>query len=268
LIVVDKCRVLCESIRSEYGEEIVAIRHDVDNIYGIYRPYRFPKMVKAINYGFLALLSLSPRLRYIVPYYMEHMPILLDIEERYGARATYFFRPVTLPKRSLLRELKSRGHELAYHSDRNDSYETWLHDLRYVEKALGEKVYGVAKHGYSIVRSGGYQSIETIIDYASRAGLKYVGAGVRSGLSPEGRGPPFKTSNVWVFRHHITLKFTPFPKLKQYLDRCVPMILIHPEDIFIPGENEKLEYILSKRKGVTLIDIISTIEKLESELGF
>jgi hypothetical protein len=125
---------LCDELLSELGEDVVILRHDVDNIYGIYRPGKTTKLLKMVNYGFMALLGIVSQLRYFIPGYEEHIPPLLDIERAYDARATFFFRPITVPQQDLLSKLKIEGHELAYHSDRNNSFEEWYKDLKYVEK--------------------------------------------------------------------------------------------------------------------------------------
>ena len=252
---------ICNNITSEFGEDIVVIRHDVDNIYGIYRSYRFPKLVKAFNYSFMSIISISSSFRYLVPFYLEHIPIVMDIEKHYSATATYFFRPITVPRKNLVKELKSRGHELAYHSDRNMNYKVWFNDLKFVEKKLDTKVQGFTKHGYSIIRSGGLLPLEILIEYANKAELKYIGIG----LNQPTTGLPHKINNIWVFDHEITLKFTPWNKLKEYIKNCIPLILVHPEDLFIPGEMDKFEYILSKKKGVSIIKFLKIFEKIINE---
>ena len=246
---------------TELGERVVIIRHDVDNIYGIYRPLRFGNIFKAVNYGFLALLSVTPKLRYFVPFYEEHIPFLLDIEKKYGARATYFFRTVTIPRIRLLNSLKGFQHEIGYHSDRNYSYEVWFKDLKYIEKEVDVRIRGFTRHGYSIIRGGGGVPYEKLVDYASRAGLEYVAKGEGPGKC----GLPYVDKGVWMFKHGITLKFTPLKYLRAYLEKCLPLVLIHPEDIFIPGEIEKIEYMLTKNKGVSVIEVIRVLDKIAKE---
>lgn len=240
---------------------MVILRHDVDNIYGIYRPGKKAKIIKALNYGSLALLTLTPKLRYIIPYYEEHILELLDLEKAYGAQATYFFRTITIPQPKLLNTLKTRGHEIAYHSDRNKNFHEWYRDLKYIEKTLHVKIKGFTKHGHSIIRDGGPWNEEKFIEYAVKAKLKYLA----QGENHEEWEIPHKIKEIWVFGHHITLKKTSVNHVKKYLNRCLPMILVHPEDIFIPGEKRKLEYILSHRKGVPVIKVIELLEKITSE---
>ncbi len=257
---------LCQELLSEIGEKVVILRHDVDNIYGIYRPRRGAKVVKALNYGLLALLSLAPRLRYAIPYYEEHVEEIIDLEKAYGARATYFFRVVTLPKPRLLNTLKALGHEVAYHSDRNRSFHEWFEDLKYVEKELRVlKVKGFTKHGHSIIRDGGPWNEDKFVEYAAKAKLKYLAQG-------EGHMEwelPRRIRGVWVFGHHVTLKKVSLKHAIRYIEtRCLPMVLAHPEDVLIPGEKEKLEHILSRRRGISVITAINSIEKLLNELRF
>lgn len=255
---------LHEEIESEVGERIVVLRHDVDNIYGIYRPGFRQKIVKPINYALLALMTLSVKLRYLIPFYENHIQELLDVESKYGAKASYFFRVITLPRQSLLRKLIAEGHEIGYHSDRNSSFHQWFGDLKTLERELNVHIHGFTKHGHSLVRDGGIVEEDLLINYASKAKLLYFA----QGEGHEDWNLPKKINNVWVFGHHITLKKASIENVRKYLERCIPLILIHPEDIFIKGERAKLEYVLANRKGISVINLIRIINKISGEESY
>ena len=55
--------------------------------------------------------------------------------------------------------------------------------------------------------------------------------------------------------------------LKNYLNkRLVPLILIHPEDIFVKGVLKKFEYVLSHGKCITIQSFIEVLEKCLREV--
>ncbi len=254
-------KMIVEDLQGEFGEKILLIRHDVDNIFDIYSP-NSSKFKKFLNY--LAILSFSKYgfLRSILPGYLHHLWDVLDVEVKYDVKATFFFRVVTAPTMNLRDALITRGHEIAYHSDRNSRFEDFLLDLKYLERAVKITVKGFTKHGFSPVRSGGMWNEKLFISYGVNAGLKYLAQG--SG-HPDWEVPR-KVKGLWVFGHHITLKKISLASAEKYVRaRALPLILVHPEDLFIKGEMEKFENVVSRGKCVTFIELIRVLEKLLRE---
>jgi len=248
---------------SELGERVVILRYDVDNVLSVYKPGTFNKLIKILNLSMeLAMLS-TVKFRYVFPLYEEHLLELLDIEKEYNAHGTFFFRVITLPTPKILNTIFSQGDEIGYHSDRNKNFETWYKDLIEIEKHLGVKVLGYTKHGISKVRSGGAWNERKFIAFAKLANLKYFAQGTGH---PEWELPR-RVKGVWVFGHHVTLKHASWSDVARYVkNRCLPMLLMHPEDLGVPGVKEKLEFVLSERKGVKVIEVIKALEKLTTEL--
>ncbi len=253
-----------ELIRSEFNEDIVLVRHDVDNIYPIYGKGTYKRLLLLLNYALLSIQCLNTGFRHLIPKYEYHIHELIDLEKMYGARATYFFRLITAPKPELVSKLKILGHEIAYHSDRNYSYRVWLSDLRRLESLVNTSIKGFTKHGHSPIRDGGDWYEPKFINYASRAGLKYLAQGEDH---PDWEIPRI-INNVWVFGHHITLRKTSMDTVKKYLSsRYVPMILLHPEDLDDNDVRTKFEYVITKKRGVSFSLFLSVLERVISDLG-
>ena len=250
-----------EELLKEYlaslSEKTILIRHDVDNIYLIYSGSIKGKVKKVLNYLYLTIPT-NVSLRFTIPGYLENVKLALDIERTYSARATYFFRATTVPKGKLLSEIKSYGHEIAYHADRDYSYSTFYSDLKLLERLTDTKIQGYTKHGFSPVRSGAPWDERRLIKFGIKARLKYFAQG-------EGHYEweyPRRINSLWVFGHHITLKKVKLEEAKKYIEsRDLPLILIHPEDLSIPGEREKFEYILTLGRVKPIIEVINEIEK-------
>ncbi len=256
--------VICEELLSMYGERIVLLRHDVDNVYAIYGGGNRAKVAlkKLLNYALLGLACADYRINYLIPRGFDSVFFTLDLEKTYDCKATWFFRAITVPPRRVVLKLKLAGHEIAYHSDRNWSYKLFLEDLRLVEKATQTSIRGFTKHGLSPVRSGGAYPIKIMMLYGIKARLKYFAQG--EGF-PHWRVPR-RISGLWVFGHHITLKKTPLIRIRKYItSEPLPLVLIHPEDLVIPGETVKLEYIASKARCTSVWDVVEKLERIWME---
>ncbi len=245
------------------SDKLILIRHDVDNsfnIYGCMRPL-VKKIKKVANYS---ILLIRPFIRIVdyIPNFLETIEYVVDIERDYNALATYFFRVPTAPSKKIVKQLLGKGHEIAYHSDRNDSFQNFYSDLKILEKITGIRIYGFTKHGHSPVRDGGPWNEEKFILYGIKAKLKYLAQG---SSHPEWQLPK-KIGNLWVFGHHITLKKTSLKKAKEYIKtKKLPVILVHPEDLYISGEREKFEEILCMGKCIPFIKLINRLEGKKHE---
>ena len=241
------------------------LRHDVDNPYNIFDKRCIMRKINIyLNYISLKYDIFSSLLRVLDLTYLSHLWFLLDLESKYNARATFFFRTVTIPTRSIKRRLVLDGHEIAYHSDRNYSFSTFLDDLKLIERKVRVKIVGFTKHGYSCVRDGGPWIESKFISYGIKANLKYLAQG-------EGHSnwilPRKVNGKLWLFGHHITLKKSDITSILDYLQRQpLPMILVHPEDLFISDEEtEKFEELLSRFRGVSIREVIDILNKLIEE---
>jgi len=256
----EKYKRLCDEILAEIGEKFVIIRHDIDNIYAIYRSNKLlSTILKAVNYSLLLVISYAHKIRYIIPYYEIHISEVVELEKAYGATATFFVRPITIPRRKLVRKLKANGHEIAYHSDRNYNFDVWYSDLKFIERETSTVIKGFTKHGISPVRGDSSWNEERLIEYGSSAKLKYFAQG-------EGHPDwivPRKIKGIWVFGHHVTIERVNDRMLVNYLNsQCAPMILMHPEYIGLKSIRSRFENVITSRRGISVIKFISVLEKL------
>lgn len=256
-------REIGEVIFSEFNEKVILIRHDVDNLFDIYGKGFSKRVKKAINYAFIGISSVSIAAVSLLPIRLDHLWEVLDLERTYNAQATYFFRTITMPSPKLCKVLLEEGHEIAYHSDRNRIFEEFYKDLKMIENKLGVTIHGFTKHGYAPLGSGGPWIKEKFIGYGLKAGLKYFAQGVGN---PEWGLPRLINKKLWYFGHHITLKKCKSEEVERYIkNRVLPLILVHPEDLFIEGEREKFERIFSLGRAITIIELVTLLEKIIGE---
>ncbi len=254
---------LGEVIFSEFNEKVILIRHDVDNLLDIYGEGVSRRIKKVINHVFIGISSVNIDVVSLLPARLNHLWEVLDLEKAYDAQTSYFFRTITTPSPELYRVLLERKHEVAYHSDRNHTFKEFYKDLKRIENKLRVTIYGFTKHGYAPLRSGGPWVREKFIGYGLKAGLKYLAQGVGN---PEWELPRLINKKLWYFGHHVTLKKSRMKEVERYIkNRTLPLILIHPEDLFIKGEREKFERVLSLGRAITIINLITLLEKIIGE---
>jgi len=74
---------------------------------------------------------------------------------------------------------------------------------------------------------------------------------------------PKKSKRLMGFGHHRTLKKVKPREIKEYVSQeSLPLILVHPEDLSIPGEKEKFEETLTLGRVKPIIEVVLEIEKL------
>jgi len=241
----------------ELPEKLIVLRHDVDNIWSIYKRGFSGKVTKVLNYGFMLIPSIT--VRHMLPNYLDTVLELIDLEKDYGATSTFFFRTCTSPNKRVLTEVIKHGCEVGYHSDRNASFKEFYNDLVTLKRIVGHEILGFTKHGYSPVRSGGPWDETKFIEYGVKAGLKYLAQGEGH---PRWKYP--KTiRGLIVFGHHITLKKCSTIEVREYVKgRECPLVLVHPEDLSIPGVKSMFEEMLTMGRGVSVVDFLRFIRLL------
>ena len=241
------------------SEKLIVLRHDVDNIWSIYKSGIKGRGMKILNYSLM--LFPSTTIRQLLPNYLDTVLELVDLEKDYGATSTFFFRVCTAPTKRILNELLKSNCEIGYHSDRNRSFEEFYRDLLALKRMVGYEIFGFTKHGYSPVRSGGPWDEAKFIEYGVKAKLKYLAQGEGH---PDWEYPKV-IRGLLVFGHHITLKKCSKEQVKEYVERRkVPLILVHPEDLSIPGIKEMFEELLTMGRGVSVINFLSYADLLQS----
>jgi peptidoglycan/xylan/chitin deacetylase (PgdA/CDA1 family) len=206
----------------------------------------------------ICLLYANLPLKKKIPGYLEALQDLLQLEHDHQARATFFFRTVTCPTRDILKTLHGDGHEIAYHADRIATFQDFDKDLSFIEQETCQRghVRGFTKHGYARFRSGGAWDEGKMIQFAKMAGLKYIAQGVRH----LDWSLPRVIDGVCVFGHHRTVKDCGLDEMLHYIDSSdMPLLLLHPEDLFIDGVKEKFVKILKFAQAIPVIDAIRLV---------
>lgn len=234
------------------GDRIFILRHDVDSPF-VYRKNVFKKLANRIYLS-------DPDLpgRKFLPGYHEALKTILDIEKQFDARASFFFRTVTCPAPDMVRRLIAEGHEIAYHADRIATFEEFSEDLTSLRQKTDCAIDGFTKHGYAKVRSGGHWNERKMVEYAKLANLKYLA----QGEDHEDIDRPQVVDGVYVLGHHMTVKDRGLDEMQRYIEshEC-PMLMIHPEDLYIEGVRDKFVKILGTAKAIPVGAALKLIAK-------
>lgn len=232
--------------------KIVILRHDVDSPF----VYRKNFLKKALNRIYLSNSELPGKS--IMPGYLEALNYLLELEAKFQAPGTFFFRTVTCPSSEIVRKMLAQKHEIAFHADRIDLFENFQNDLNKLQESMNLKIDGFSKHGFAKVRSGGSWDENRMIRYANLAKLKYLAQGVDH---PDWEEPKL-IDGVFIFGHHKTIKDTDFDDLVSYVkSKKWPMLMLHPEDLFIKGVEEKFLKILQFVKTITVKESLKLVSQ-------
>ncbi|RLI55688.1 MAG: hypothetical protein DRP09_09120 [Candidatus Thorarchaeota archaeon] len=147
----------------------LALRIDVDNPFGYATRFRRQLNRLSINYG------LIPRMTRLG--YLDNAISLSKWLHVRSIQATWFFRTVTCPTRSLLPLFTGAGDQINLHAERTSSVEDFQREIAEWEKLCGNKVTGFSKHGsgklkLSRMHDSKYEP-STLVEYARQLGLKY-----------------------------------------------------------------------------------------------
>jgi len=228
------------------------LRHDVDS------PFVYRKSItkKLMNKIFLLKPEIPGKEK--LPGYLEALKYLLKLEKKFDAKGTFFFRTVTCPSHDLATKMISDGHELAYHADRINAFQDFVDDFNFLKTKTNRSMAGFTKHGFAKVRSGGIWNEKKMIEYAKSANMKYLAQGVDH---PEWEEPR-KFDGVFVFGHHLTVKDSSVDELKEYVETHKwPLLLLHPEDLFIEGVEKKFIEILKNYNAISVIDALTQMSR-------
>jgi hypothetical protein len=230
----------------------VILRHDVDNPID----YKLGRARLVAN----NVLLRAPWMRNLVPGYNRPAWEMLELDNRHNAKATWFFRTVTLPSKKMQSELTQHGHRIAYHADRDKEEGQFAADLATIQSHSSRKIQGVCKHGSAKVRGGGSWDEDRMNRLAKSQGLVYV----CDGNNPNGDKPthpdwqtPRAVNGIITFGHRITLYKHDWGEISGYVESHeTPLVLIHPEDLTHPGCMEKATRLLSEYECVSVEDAL------------
>ncbi len=253
---------MLEEIISHFGERILVLRHDVDNVYDI-AGGRSPFAKKIANFILLASGRIGDLASLITPSRLDHLQMILDLEEAQGARATFFFRSVTAPTEKLASKLEGSGHRVGYHAD-DVCVKDFIGDLSFLERISNRKPRSFTGHGFAKIRGGGKYDEKLMIALGRIAGLDILAQG--SG-HPEW-AVPRRIAGIWVFGHSRSLKKSVLEEIIEYATGPrIPLLLIHPEDLWKEEGNgwKWFEVLLSKFRCLPVEEVVDVLTKLLNE---
>jgi len=232
------------------NEKKIILRHDVDNPF-VYRKSLFNKLMNR----FYLSNSKIPRNENL-PGYLAALREILELEDKFNARGTFFFRTVTSPSFDLIQQMRKKGHEIAYHADRIETFQEFHTDLKKLQQKTKCEMIGFTKHGFAKIRSGGIWNEKKMIEYAKLSNMKYLAQGQDH---PEWEEPQL-INGIYVFGHHLTIKKSNMKELTHYIESHKwPLLMLHPEDLFIGDEKEKFIELLKKYKTISIEDLINQL---------
>lgn len=227
--------------------DIFILRHDVDSPF----VYRKSKTKKILNRIFLSNPEIPGKEK--LPGYLEALKHTIKLEKKFNARGTFFLRTVTCPTHEFVEHMLNEGHEIGFHADKIDTFQDFNKDLEFIKNKINHTILGFSKHGFAKIRSGGKWNEKQMIEYAISAELKYLAQGVDH---PDWEKPQL-IDGVYVFGHHLTIKDATFQELEKYVQsNSCPMLMLHPEDLYIDGVEDKFINILKLAKAISVKDAL------------
>ncbi|MFW9975489.1 MAG: hypothetical protein ACFFDQ_09510 [Candidatus Thorarchaeota archaeon] len=147
----------------------LAIRIDIDNPFGLSTRFRRRINIYSINYGFVP--------RWTRLGYLDNSTKLCKWLTNKGVPATWFFRTVSCPTKSLIPLFTNNGHQINLHAERTGSLGDFTQEVRKWEKLCSTKVTGFTKHGSGYLRLSKKHDVkydpESLLHFAQELGMDY-----------------------------------------------------------------------------------------------
>jgi hypothetical protein len=223
------------------------VRIDVDRPYGKQGIVRHVASLLSSDY-FL------PRTTWLG--YLDELRAILRILNANGKSAHVFFRKCTYPTPEVRELMESGGHQFGLHLENSRSAETFLEELRSLEKQLGRRVVAFSKHGSGRLHLGRHHYApyepERYLPWARQAGMRFFLGNLEDpNLKPLQDGELlYYPSAFWLEPHwRDTKKFPIKWLLSEAAERNVVMLL-HADNVTASPE--------------IMRDFLTAIEKLET----
>ncbi|KXB02073.1 hypothetical protein AKJ44_01460 [candidate division MSBL1 archaeon SCGC-AAA261F17] len=197
--------------------------------------------------------------------YLDFVKKLLDDLNYRGIKASFFFRPSTLPKEDFAERILRDRHSVGLHAVRTQSFKDFSGELSKISKRFEGKVLGFSKHGSGRRLSRKHEASynpRKYVQYAKRANLQYF---LGNGEDPSEEetvinGVLFFPSAFWLNRNFREDKFTVDWLVEKSTHRDV-VLLAHPCQILLEIERGGLiarEY----EEIIDRVDDFKTIDEI------
>ncbi len=142
------------------------IRIDVDRPYGRQSLLRQTLSRISSDYYFPKIQTLG---------YLADLKIIIETLDKNNAKSYIFFRRCSLPSLSIIKLIDKGQHKIGLHLENSRSYETFNHELKYIEDFLNRKVNTFTKHGSGKFKYGFHH-------YAPYEPKKYIEWGKKANM--------------------------------------------------------------------------------------
>lgn len=194
--------------------------------------------------------------------YLDELKIILEILEANGKQAHVFFRKCTYPTPEICERMREGGHTFGLHLENSRSEETFIEELRSLERRLGQRVQEFSKHGSGKLHLGRYHhppyEPQRYLPWAKAAGMKmFLGNLEDPELGPVQDGNlTYFPAAFWLEPHWRDTKRFPIEWLLEHAAARDVVMLLHPDNVTASPEIMR-EFLLA----------IETLEAVRTPLG-
>ncbi len=263
-------------MKAQNGKRSLILTHDVDwplhgpgAAHALARQERFPseviRRVKEENFN---------------PYF--GVPRIVEIEEKFGVRSTFFFRPRyddgTGVERyeETIKSLLLGGWEIGLHSNVTESFEEVVHEKSLLEKASGYPVYGSRVHYLKVHENTFVNLVQAGIKYDSslsfdkqKIDVRNTGFLVKNGLVVF----PITFMDAYLFTYMGLSEETTVPFMVNIIDKLfssgiqILTLLWHDNSIMMKGGRLYGELIkqLAAKNDITFLKGIEAYELVQKQ---
>jgi hypothetical protein len=212
----------------------LVVRIDVDRPYGREPLWRHVASRISSDVGFPVVQSFG---------YLRELEQMLGWLEERRVKAHVFFRRCTLPTRRILAAIDRGGHRVGLHLEDSRSFESFVGEVRDLERHTGRRVRSMSKHGsgdrkYGRRHHAPYEP-EKYLRWAQQAGVELVLGNLEDPTLPGGRPVPgvtFFPAAFWLEPHWRDTSTYTIPWLIDQARRQDVVLLVHPENVIAdPG---------------------------------
>ena len=260
------------------GTRILVVTHDVDwpkhgpgTLHILARQERFsPEVIhKVVNEGFN-------------PYF--GIPNIIEIEEKFGVRSTFFFRPKYDDNTEVnnyektIKSLSSGGWEVGLHCNNTSTLKDVTSEKRLLEEVVGAPVYGSRVHYLKVLESTFSNLKESGIKYDSslsfekkRIDIRNMGHLIKNGIVVF----PVTFMDAYLFTYMGLTEETVVPFIIKTVEKMfssgiqIMTLLWHDNSVMMKGGRtyEKLIKQLSATSNITLLKGIEAFKLVQNSLN-
>jgi len=229
----------------------LSLRIDVDNPFGYATLYK--KILNRISLDY----NLVPKLSTLG--FLDHAKKLRDYLDENSVATTWFFRNITAPSKTLLREFRKNPFDLALHAERTNTLENFASEVQKWEQSFGTTPRGFSKHGSGDLKLSRMHDMEydanKFIDYGVELGFEYFsGNGTEYDSSFKNlKGLVYIPSIFWLDNLDLHPKKLSLDDVITSAESKEILVLVHPYWWSTLKEvRDRLDYLVQQTEFISL----------------